>query len=164
MKQLLLMRHAKSSWDTPGQTDFDRTLNERGKKDAPEMGKRILHKGFKPDLIVSSPAKRAQKTAREIAAQLEYDENRIDLETSIYEAETDDLMHVIRSFDDAHKKVIMVGHNPAFTGIVGMLSSSFIAHLPTAGIVLISFDLGSWKQVSNHTGKLEWYDYPKSKD
>jgi phosphohistidine phosphatase len=162
MKYLLLMRHAKSAWDIPGQSDFDRTLNERGKKDAPEMGKRIRKKEFTPQLIVSSPAKRALKTAREVAKELDYDEKNIQQETEIYEADIDDLMHVIRSFDDTADHVLMVGHNPSFTGMVGTLTNTFIENMPTAGIALIRFDIQSWKQVSKHTGTLEWFDYPKN--
>jgi phosphohistidine phosphatase len=162
MKYLLLMRHAKSAWDIPGQSDFDRTLNERGKKDAPEMGKRIRKKEFTPQLIVSSPAKRALKTAREVAKELDYDEKNIQQETEIYEADIDDLMHVIRSFDDTADNVLIVGHNPSFTGMVGTLTNTFIENMPTAGIALIRFDIQSWKQVSKHTGTLEWFDYPKN--
>jgi phosphohistidine phosphatase len=164
MKYLLLMRHAKSAWDIAGQPDFERTLNDRGKKDAPEMGRRIRKKEFIPELIVSSPAKRAHKTAREAAEQLGYDEKNIQLETSIYEADIDDLMHIIRSFDDNINKAMMVGHNPAFTGMVGILTNTFIENMPTAGIALIRFDLKSWKQVTKQTGTLEWFDYPKNEE
>lgn len=164
MKYLLLMRHAKSAWDIPGQSDFERTLNERGKKDAPEMGKRIRKKDFIPEIIVSSPAKRALKTAREVAKELEYDEKNIQQETDIYEADIEDLMHVIRSFDDKASHVMMVGHNPSFTGMVGILSNMFIENMPTSGVALIRFDIQSWKQVSKHTGTLEWFDYPKSQE
>jgi phosphohistidine phosphatase len=164
MKYLLLMRHSKSSWDIQDQSDFERTLNERGKKDAPEMGKRIRKKELIPDLIVSSPAKRALKTAREVAKELDYPEKNIQLETDIYEADIEDLMHIIRSFDDASQLVMMVGHNPSFTGIVGILTNNFIENLPTSGIVLIKFDLKSWKLLSKHSGTLEWFDFPKNQD
>lgn len=68
MKQLLLVRHAKSDWGNPGLDDFDRPLNERGKKDAPAMAKRIIEKKIKIDAFISSPAKRAAKTAKYFAA------------------------------------------------------------------------------------------------
>jgi len=164
MKYLLLMRHAKSAWDIPGQSDFERTLNERGKKDAPEMGKRIRKKDFMPEIIVSSPARRALKTAREVAGELGYDEKNIQQETEIYEADIDDLMHVIRSFNDEASRVLMVGHNPSFTGMVGTLTNTFIENMPTSGVALIRFDIQSWKQVSKHSGTLEWFDYPKSQE
>lgn len=158
------MRHAKSSWAIPGQNDFDRALNERGKKDAPEMGKRIFKQGFNPQLIISSPAKRTLKTAKEVAKQLSYNEELIELENSIYNAHDDEIVSIIRDLDDAFNDVLVVGHNPAFTSIVGLLTTNLIENMPTAGVVLIYFDVQSWRQVSNHSGKLEWFDFPKSSD
>jgi phosphohistidine phosphatase len=164
MKHLLLMRHAKSSWDIPGQSDFDRTLNERGRKDAPEMGERIKKQGFNPQLIVCSPAKRTQKTSKIVAAVLGYSEKNIQLETSMYDADISDLLYIIRSFDDGYNRVMMVGHNPGFTSLIGILSPSLIANLPTSGVALIHFDIKSWKQVAPQSGKLDWIDFPKSTD
>ncbi len=156
------MRHAKSSsWETPGQADFDRTLNERGKKDAPEMGRRFFKRQFKPDLIITSPAKRTLKTAQYIANELRYPEKHIELETTIYQADIPDLLYIIRNLDDNLQQVLMIGHNPAFTGLIGTLSGSLIEHLPTAGAALLSFDIQTWKQVSNHSASLLWFDYPK---
>ncbi|MES2559538.1 MAG: histidine phosphatase family protein [Bacteroidota bacterium] len=164
MKQLLLMRHAKSSWDIPGQSDFDRTLNERGKKDAPEMAHRIKQKGFQPQLMVCSPAKRTQKTAKIVAEVLGYNEKKIDLETAIYDADISDLLHVIRSLDDTQNRVMMIGHNPGFTGLIGILTNSLVENLPTAGVALIHFDIKSWKQVASQSGTLVWLDFPKNQD
>lgn len=158
------MRHAKSSWENPGESDFDRTLNERGKKDAPEMAQRIKKKEFNPQLLVCSPAKRTQKTAKIVAEVLGYSEKNIELETSMYDADISDLLFTIRSLDDDFNRVMMVGHNPGFTGLIGILTSSLIANLPTSGVALIHFDIKSWKQVSNHSGTLEWLDFPKSHD
>lgn len=164
MKQLLLMRHAKSSWENPAESDFDRTLNERGKKDAPEMAQRIKKKEFNPQLLVCSPAKRTQKTARIVAEVLGYNEKKIELETSMYDADISDLLYTIRSFDDDCNRVMMIGHNPGFTGLIGILTPSLIANLPTSGVALIQFDLKSWKQVANQSGTLEWLDFPKSQE
>lgn len=161
MKQLLLMRHAKSSWENPGLSDFDRILNERGKKDAPEMGKRFHKRNFKPDLIIASPAKRTLKTAQDVALALHYPETTIELESSIYQANIEDLVYIIRNFDDNLQNVLMIGHNPAFTGLIGRLGNRLIEHLPTAGAALLSFEIDTWKQVSNHSGNLVWFDYPK---
>lgn len=164
MKHLLLMRHAKSRWDVPGQSDFDRSLNERGKKDAPEMAHRIHKHNFKPELIVSSPAKRTQKTAKLVAEVLHYPEKKIELETSIYDADISDLLHVIRTLDDSYNRVMMIGHNPGFTGLIGILTDSLVENLPTAGVALLRFDIQSWQQVTQHSGKLDWFDFPKNTD
>lgn len=162
MKTLLLMRHAKSSHYEVGVSDFDRPLNERGKADAPEMGKRLLKKLMIPDIIVSSPAKRALKTAKLVAEQIGYDEKKIDLQSDIYEADIADLVHVIRSLDDKYEIALIFGHNPGFTGLVGYLTNTFIENLPTSGIAAIQFDMATWKQISSGKGTTLWIDYPKS--
>ncbi|MFA6262477.1 MAG: histidine phosphatase family protein [Bacteroidia bacterium] len=162
MKHLLLMRHAKSSQDLDGITDFERPLNERGLKDAPEMGKRILKSKFKPDLIVSSNARRALDTAKLVAKQIKIDAAEIQRETDLYEAGLSDILHIIRHLDDSKSQIILIGHNPSFTGMVGYLSNSFIEHLPTSGIALIEFPVLSWKQITQGAGTMTWHDFPKN--
>ena len=115
MKTLLLMRHAKSSWDNPGLRDFDRPLNERGLKAAPLMGRYLRAQGIAPDLIVSSPAQRAQQTAQLVkeaarcAAPIRY-------EAAIYDANLNALLKVLQALDKTTKTVLLVGHNPSFSG------------------------------------------------
>jgi phosphohistidine phosphatase len=162
MKQLLIMRHGKSAWDDPGTADFERSLNERGQRDIPEMAKRLNKKKFIPDLIVSSDAKRAKESARLLAKSLAYPELHIQLEHAIYQANLDDLIHIIRQFDDRFNKIIMIGHNPTFTGMSGYLSDSFLDHLPTSGMVLFDMQVLSWKQTSKKCAKTTWFDFPKS--
>jgi phosphohistidine phosphatase len=164
MKYLLLMRHAKSSWAEAGQPDFDRPLNDRGLRDAPEMGKRIAAHKFQPELMMASPAKRTTKTAKEVAKQIGYKESLIEFERVMYDAHTDEIIYLLRNLDDELKRVMMVGHNPTFTGLVGILTQSLIENMPTAGVALISFDISSWHQVAPRTGKLEWFDFPKNGD
>jgi phosphohistidine phosphatase len=163
MKHLLLMRHSKSAWDEPNITDFDRSLNERGRKDAPEMGSRIKHYPFKPDLIISSPAKRAIKTAKTVAEVLHYPEKKIELESDIYEATIEDVCRIIRQVEDNVNSLMIVGHNPTFTGMIGYLTHHFIDNLPTSGVALIELNIDTWKQLKANSGKLLWLDYPKSK-
>lgn len=162
MRSLFIMRHAKSSWDDPAQKDFDRTLNERGRKDATEMGRRLKKRGVKPDLVVSSPAVRALKTAKDVSKELDYPEKNIVQQPDMYEADIDTIVHIIRNLDDAYQNVMLFGHNPAFTGIIGYLTNQFIDNVPTAGVVEISFDLPTWKQVTRQSGRLVAFDYPKN--
>lgn len=162
MKTLYLMRHAKSSWDDSSQKDFDRTLNERGKKDLLEMGKRLKKKGIKPDLIISSPALRALKTAKEIAKEIGYPEKNIVHEFDVYNASIEDLIFIIRNIDNKYESVMLFGHNPSFTGMVGYLTNQFIDNIPTAGIVQINFDLPTWKQVTHQSGQFISFDFPKN--
>ncbi len=162
MKQLVLMRHAKTNQAHPGQLDVERTLTERGEKDALEMGKRIHHQQFHPHLIITSNAKRTTKTANIVAQKLTYSTDMILQEPSMYMAHTDDLLYLIRNLDNRLNKVMLIGHNPTFASLVGTLTPSIIEHMPTAGVALISFETSTWQQISNHSGKLEWFDYPKN--
>ncbi|MCX3263250.1 SixA phosphatase family protein [Pedobacter agri] len=161
-KQLLLVRHGKSDWGNLDLKDFDRPLNKRGKENAPEMAERLVQRGFKFDLIVSSPAKRAKSTAKFFAEA--YQVNDIQYEESIYEANTTALLKVINGLDDSSDTVIMFGHNPGFTDLANELSDADIYNIPTAGMVLMSFPFDSWKMVSRGTGELVFFDYPKNSD
>lgn len=161
-KQLLLVRHGKSDWGNLDLKDFDRPLNKRGKENAPEMAERLVQRGFKFDLIVSSPAKRAKSTAKFFAEA--YQVNDIQYEESIYEANTTALLKVINGLDDSADTVIMFGHNPGFTDLANELSDADIYNIPTAGMVFMSFPFDSWKMVSRGIGELVFFDYPKNSD
>lgn len=156
------MRHAKAVSADGSGPDFDRVLNDRGKEDAAEMGKRLKAKKMQPDFVVCSAAKRTHKTAKLIAEQVGYATENISKEYELYEAGIADVMQVLRQIDDQHKKVILVGHNPTVTGLVGFLSGTHIEGLPTSGQACISFPFQSWKQLTPQSGNLEWVDSPKN--
>lgn len=162
MKTLYLMRHAKSDHTDGSLSDFDRPLNERGKHDAAEMGNRLVNKNLSPAVIISSPAKRALKTAKIISRALGKKESEIQLEFDVYEATIQNLLHVIRNINDDAKSAILFGHNPAFTGIIGYLTHTPIENLPTAGIACIAFPVETWKQIAEESGELAWVDFPKN--
>lgn len=161
MKKLVLVRHAKSSWDDPEQKDFDRTLNERGKKDAPEMGKRLAQKKWKVDRVVSSPAKRALKTAKLIAKELHYDPSAIDQYMEIYEASIDDLRDVLRSQPGGSNSLVLVGHNPGISYFLAFLAGEFMMNFPTCGMAYLELPIESWKEVKQGCAKVIELDYPK---
>jgi phosphohistidine phosphatase len=161
VKNLFLVRHAKSDWSVSGQKDFDRELNGRGMADAPRVGRKLNELQVKPDLIMSSPAARAKLTAELIAEQLSYDPEKIIFEGEIYEASVRSLLSVINNLPDEYNSVILVGHNPTFTYIAESLTKKNIDNIPTCGIVNIEFDISSWKEVSGDMGTLKWFIYPK---
>lgn len=161
-KQLLLVRHAKSDRGNKEIKDFDRPLNKRGKENAQEMGDRLYDRGFKFDAIVSSPAKRALRTARYFAEK--YGIEEVQTTESIYEADTSTLLSVVNSLDDKAETVVLFGHNSGLTDFANELSSGDIYNIPTAGMVLISFPIQSWQMVSKATGELVFFDYPKNSD
>src|SRR5437899_11500650 len=105
MKTLFLVRHAKSSWDDTALPDKDRPLNDRGKRDAPKMGERLAKRGVTPDLILSSPAKRALETAQIIAKKLDYKLADIVVDERLYATGADDLLDVIRKLGAKPKSV-----------------------------------------------------------
>jgi len=162
MKTLILMRHAKANPAQFGGKDFDRTLADRGKLDAHEMGKRLHKKQFKPDMILCSAAARTSKTAQIIADEVHFPVQEIVSEFDLYEAGLHELTQIIRSVDDHIKSLLIVGHNPIITGIIGYLSGSYIEHVPTSGMASIQFNIQTWKQVAASAGELQWFDFPKN--
>lgn len=163
-KKLLLVRHGKSEWGNAHLADFDRPLNPRGHRNAPEMAARLLEKDLVPQLIVSSPAVRAITTARHFAQAWKKSPEQIKEEPSIYEANITALLKVINKLDNKCDYVAIFGHNPGFTELSNYLSDANIYNIPTCGTVLIAFETEDWALVSHHSGKLIQFDYPKSVD
>lgn len=161
MKILYVIRHAKSSWDDAALADLQRPLNERGKQDAPEMGKRLAKRKILPDLIISSPAKRAIKTAIKIAHEIQYAEGHIVRDKLFYLAGTSTILSVLHELDDKYESVMIFGHNPGWTDFVNYISDIKIDNIPTCGIVAISFDVDHWSQIGEEKGNHLFFDYPK---
>lgn len=161
MKYLTIARHAKSDWNHPNLADYERPLNKRGLKDAPEMGRRLAETGFSPDLIISSPAKRAITTARKIAKQIGYNKEAIVEAGKFYGAGYSEMLRIIASFDDQYEHVMIFGHNPCWTVLVNQLTGNEIPNVPTCGIVRIEFDADTWNEVVPFTGNLLDFDYPR---
>lgn len=164
MKKLYIIRHAKSSWTDPMASDFERGLNDRGKSDAPKMGKRFKEKEIHPDVIVSSAAKRALSTARRISEIIKFRKERIKTDSRLYHANEDTILSVVREIKDKHDIAMIFGHNPGLTGFVNDLSSEeiHIDNIPTCGIVAFSLPVDSWKDITWNSGKMLFFDYPKS--
>ena len=161
MKRLYLVRHAKSSWGDPKLADMDRPLNKRGKRDAPAAGERLKKRKVNPDLIISSPAKRARRTARAIAEQIGYPVKKIVMDDAVYHAASVELLAVIRGIDDACGEAMMFGHNPGFTDLAGLLTGARVDDLPTCAIFCVDSDSDSWQDVAEAKGTLVFLDYPK---
>lgn len=162
MKNLFLLRHAKSSWANPGQDDFDRPLNDRGKKNIPLMGAVLKNLFIIPDLIISSPAVRAISTSKKMATEIGYDTQHIIIDLRIYEANVKDLLEVVNGISNDYNDVFLVGHNPGFTRFANYLCDAGIDNIPTCGIVQINFELDNWNMITKNSGVLKYYDYPKN--
>ncbi len=159
---LTLLRHAKSSWADPTLDDFDRPLNERGKRDAPEMGRRMARRGLRPELVLTSPAKRARKTARKAARKLGLEKKRIVLEPELYLAEADAFRSVLARLDPKLHDVLIVAHNPGITEFANALTAAGIDNIPTAGVARIRLRGSDWEEALQGRGELVWFDSPKS--
>ena len=164
MKRLYLVRHAKSSWADMSLDDFDRQLNSRGKQDAPEMGKRLAKRKILPELLVSSPAKRARKTAKLIAGEIGYPVEKIAFSQKIYEAGTSELLEVIHGLDNRHGQVMLFGHNPGFTSLANLIADCRIDNIPTCGIFCVDFPVSAWNEITPGCGAMVFFDYPKNVD
>ena len=142
MKRLTLVRHAKSSWAAPASPDRDRVLTDRGERDARMMGRRLVARKARPSLLVSSPAARAQATARAIAAALAYPAEFLQFEDQLYLASLDELIELVRGQRDDFSDLMLVGHNPGLTDLVNrLLPEQALDNLPTAGVVAIDIDV-----------------------
>ena len=162
MKTLIVVRHAKSSWDVIGQKDFDRTLNERGKRDAPEMAKRLKEKGLKIDLFVSSPAKRAKKTARHFAEAFNMDKDAIVLIDKLYEAPMEAFYETVQGLNNKYDTVALIAHNPGITAFVNTLTDVHTDNMPTCGMFAVQTDTNNWKAFQESNRQFLFFDYPKN--
>ncbi|MCU0332223.1 MAG: histidine phosphatase family protein [Ignavibacteriaceae bacterium] len=160
MKTLYLARHAKSYWKDQSIPDFDRPLNSRGKRDAPFMGEVLNDKKIKPDLIVSSPAKRTKKTAIEIASKLGYTEKKIQFNEDLYEASSNTIIKLIKKIEEKYDRVMIFGHNPGLTMLNNHISNHYIDNIPTCGIVALQFDK-KWSEIDKNSCKFLFFEYPK---
>jgi len=160
MKTLFLVRHAKSSRDDPSLPDRERPLDDRGKRDAPKMGKRLAKRHAKLDLLVSSPALRALTTAHLIADEMGYKRKDIVVDDRLYASSPDDLLAVIRALDNKLDRVMLVGHNPEFSNLAHRLSSE-IVDMPTSAVIEYHFDTKAWTVIGEVEPAKTVLDYPK---
>lgn len=146
MKTLLLMRHAKSSWDDARLSDYERPLNERGRHDAPRMGRLLRREGLIPDLIISSSAKRAATTAELVALELSLDSD-IRYTEKLYLAEPHAYIMPARQLGDEIETLLMVGHNPGIQELVEQLTDQE-ERMSTAAIAHIRAPIRKWSELA----------------
>jgi phosphohistidine phosphatase len=162
LRKLYLIRHAKSNWDSPGLRDFERPLDQRGLHDAPLMADFLVKRGVLPDLIVSSPAKRAMTTAQFFVSAFDLSSTQLTFNKNIYEAFTTTLLKIISGLPDDANVVLMFGHNPTFTDVANTFTDDFIGNVPTCGIVEISSETAkSWTEFSELNARVTGCFFPK---
>ena len=149
MKTLLILRHAKSSWDNPDLRDYDRPLNKRGKKDAPRMGKHIKTVKLIPDRILTSSAKRARKTAKRFAKTCGYS-GKIKKLDGLYHAPVGIYYETLQAIPDKYNNIMVVGHNPTMEHLVHHITGQY-HRMPTAALAHIELPLNNWESLSPNT-------------
>lgn len=159
MKHVYLLRHAKSSWDDAAIADFDRPLNARGLEAAPFMGELMAKRGIRPELIISSPAKRALETAVLIKEASGID-SPLRVDERIYEASPFVLRAVIAQVGDEVEVILLVGHNPGIEGLIRFLTGRSVA-MPTAALASVSLNITSWPMADAGSGVLDFVVRPK---
>lgn len=161
MKQLLIIRHAKSNWDNILHSDFERALNDRGHHDAPMMAKKILDRQIQIDAFVSSPAKRAFTTAAYFTAAYDVPEKDIIKVPELYHASAETFYEVINKFDDQLKTVAVFSHNPGITDFVNDLTHKIIENMPTCAVFAVKANILHWKLFMQAEKEFLFLDYPK---
>lgn len=161
MKRLYLVRHAKSSWSNPELRDFDRPLNKRGNRDAPFMGSLLKEKGIRPDLLITSPAKRTLVTAEYFADELNYPKEDIVKEDDLYEAGARNILKIVSEQEEKISSIMLFGHNPGLTDFCNIISDRQVDNIPTSAVVLLILNAERWNELDEDTCKLEFFEYPK---
>ena len=161
MKTLIVVRHAKSSWANIGERDFDRTLNERGKEDAPLMAEKLLKKNIKVDAFVSSSAKRARKTARAFAEVFGKTKEEIILSDDLYNAPAPTFYATIDGLKDEYESVAVFAHNPGITDFTNSLCDTKIDEMPTCAMFAVQAPVTEWKEFKTAKKKFLFFAYPK---
>ncbi|MDD5406620.1 MAG: histidine phosphatase family protein [Sulfurovaceae bacterium] len=160
MKTIYFIRHAKSDWSKENIADLDRGLTKRGSKDLKSMSSYLLKKKIKPDLILSSPALRAKKTAKKISKKIKYNKD-IKYMDELYMPDPKTILDILSDQKNKNKNIFLVNHNPALTDLANMLADEKIDNIPTLGIVAIKFDIKKWEDIKDHKGNIDFFVYPK---
>ncbi len=161
VKQVCFVRHAKSSWDHPEMSDFDRPLNGRGLHDAPLMAAKMAGLGLIPDYIITSGANRAKTTAGFFKEAAHLPENKFVVTKSIYEAGQEAVYRALQAAPDTANFVFIFGHNPTFTYIANSIAGVHIDNVPTCGVVHAQLFISSWRDFKPDFAGFIGFHYPK---
>ena len=161
MKELLIIRHAKSSWAKIGQSDFDRPLNERGERDAPEMAKRLIERAILIDSFIASTAKRAFNTATFFAEAYQKTSNDINKKKELYHAPLERFYQVIKTINPQINTAAIFAHNPGITDFVNSLETTQIDNMPTCAVFAVKLLTTNWNDIETCKKEFWFFEYPK---
>jgi phosphohistidine phosphatase len=166
-RELLILRHAKSDWETSAANDFDRPLSKRGRRDAPRVGRFLQAQGLLPDYIVSSPAERAKQTVIAVCTEMDIDEQQINWDSRIYHASAGFLLDVLNECPDHAQRVLIAGHNPGLEILLQNLCNHEIPMpddyklMPTGAVAHLDI-LSEWKNLEGRLARLISLTRPRS--
>ena len=161
MKTLFLLRHAKADWHNSNQNDFERMLNDVGKRSAIFVGDKLKNLDVKVDKIISSSAVRAITTARFIAPKLHYPEADIIEDEKLYLVDPLGLRSYVEKLDDANDNVMIVAHNPGITAFASYITGEHLGSMPTCSVYAVTFNIDTWRAIGACAGTCKFYEYPK---
>lgn len=168
-RELLILRHAKSDWDAGTSSDHERPLAKRGKRDAPRVGEWLYREGLVPDLVISSPARRAKQTAVKVCNSMDYKKKKIRWDADVYDAEVPDLLRVLARCPGDARTVLLVGHNPGLEDLVRFLGGEEVDEpadgklLPTATLARLEMP-DAWSALDSGCAQLTSITRPRKLD
>lgn len=136
-------------------------LNQRGERDAPMMGRHLVQQRINPDLVLSSPAQRALRTAALLVQEMGFPVDRIVTNAHIYDAEVVTLVDIIQQIDERFNDVLLVGHNPSMHDLTSYLTGQRIPSMPTCSVFCINLSLNAWQEVAPGCGSMVFFHYPR---
>lgn len=160
-KTLVIIRHAKSTWNYEGIADYDRPLKQIGIINTQNIARKILEYDIHPDLVISSPANRALHTAMIVAREMGYPLEKVTINPVLYGESDSEALEMIKEIDEAYHHLFIFGHNPVFTSLPNLFFKKRIDNLPTSGAAILQFNANSWKEISRKNVTLELMFFPK---
>lgn len=164
MKQLVLIRHAKSSWKDPALTDLERPLKKRGERDSRDMASRLQALALPVQKVMMSPALRVTQTIDLMKEETGFGKGISDIFPDLYTFSYEDILLFLKQLDDSHSCIAVAGHNPAITDLVNFLTLGDIPNIPTCGIAVLAVDAEQWSKLRAGGATLAHYDYPKNEE
>lgn len=160
MKTLYLIKHAKSDWSVPGESDMERGLSKKGLKSIKTISSYLSLSGNQPNAILSSCALRAQETTNLLAENIKFSGPIYYLQ-DLYVSSPGLIKEIIMAQDDKLSKMFIVGHNPQLSELVFMLSGEHVGKMPSLGVVAIEFDITTWNELEEKKGRIDFFINPK---
>lgn len=162
MKTIYIVRHAKAHRRGDNSEDSSRDLTTEGKQDAHRLGLFLKNKNIRPDLIITSTAKRAIITAQILADEIKYPRSEIVFNESLYEIEIDDLLQILHNLNDTYQSIMFVGHNPPMSIMSDYLTRYGVGNLSPGSIFGCEFKTDTWKAVSKYSGSCKFLETPQT--